>query len=268
MSAHHDGPPDGSPHGVPSRVPTTNTWDPEGRSFDLESRAWLEGRTFSAAGLVRIARAESTIPARVDYLCHRVTGRTVLHVGCCDHLPLVAQKMSSGQWLHGRLSAIASRCLGIDIDGQAVAELRKSYGITNVISGDLTRSLPDEVLAESWDMLVLGEILEHIDNPVSFLQALKQTCHGRVERLLVTVPNALSQLNQKYARRGIERINTDHRYWFTPFTLGKVLGQAGFSVEQFRFVSYFPVKPTHLIKGVRLRLYPALRDCLVMSARW
>jgi hypothetical protein len=48
---------------------------------------------------------------------------------------------------------------------------------------------------------------------------------------VVTVPNALSLRNAVQALGGVERINTDHRAWFSPFTLLKVLADAGLRAQ-------------------------------------
>lgn len=236
--------------------------------FDATALAWLAGHGFSAAGHVRIGKFERNIPSRIDYICKKMAGRSVVHLGCCDHLPLVKNKIASGQWIHGQITSVASRCLGVDINGEAIATIAKNYGYSNIVCADLTKEVPTELKSSTWDVLLLGEILEHIDDPVIFLRALRQTCHPYVDTLMITVPNALSAINHKYALRGIERINTDHRYWFTPFTLAKVLGQAGFTIQAFRFVSYFPMKNSNVVKFIRLRLHPPLRDCLVMIARF
>lgn len=48
----------------------------------------------------------------------------------------------------------------------------------------------------------------------------------------MTVPNALSKINFELAQKNIECINTDHKYWFTPYTTIKVLNEAGYKLEQ------------------------------------
>lgn len=45
-------------------------------------------------------------------------------------------------------------------------------------------------------------------------------------------------MRNKAYRNGIELINTDHKYWFTPFTIGKVLLQAGIKPIELFFANY------------------------------
>jgi 2-polyprenyl-3-methyl-5-hydroxy-6-metoxy-1,4-benzoquinol methylase len=241
--------------------------DAKGIRFDAQTSEWLAGDSFSAAGRVPIGGSDSELPSRVNYLCNLLSQKSVIHVGCCDHLPLVDQKIADGQWLHGRITQAASRCIGVDLNDEAVTTIRKKHGYTNLITADLTTALPAEIAQEKWQTLLLGEILEHVDDPVQFLKSLRSSCGAHTERIVLTVPNAFSLLTQKYAKRGFERINTDHRYWFTPYTLAKVLTRAGYTVESFRFVTYFPIRMSNLIKALRLRLHPCHRDCLIMVAR-
>jgi hypothetical protein len=88
-------------------------------------------------------------------------------------------------------------------------------------------------VTKKWDYIVAGEVLEHIDDPVMFLKAIREKYGACTERIIITVPNALSYTNFRFALRNIEMINSDHRFWFTPFTLLKVATQAGIVVEDF-----------------------------------
>jgi hypothetical protein len=83
-----------------------------------------------------------------------------------------------------------------------------------------------------------------------------------VSRLIVTVPNATILHQMLNVRKGIELINTDHRYWFTPFTLGKVGTRAGFKIEEFGYCQNY--MPGTFFKNMLVKRYPMLRDSVVM----
>ena len=83
-----------------------------------------------------------------------------------------------------------------------------------------------------WDYLVAGEIVEHLDNPVEFLRLLNERYKQRVDKIIITVPNAFRINNLTFSMKGQECINTDHRYWFTPYTICKVVHRANFVIEQ------------------------------------
>jgi len=94
---------------------------------------------------------------------------------------------------------------------------------------------------KTFDYLLLGEILEHFDNPVDFLTALRKKHFPQgVRRMIVTVPNALRERNHKYAENDQERINSDHMYWFSPFPIAKVLTVAGYEIDDIYLVRHKP----------------------------
>ena len=51
--------------------------------------------------------------------------------------------------------------------------------------------------------------------------------------LIVSVPNGLSLRNFRNSLGNVERINTDHLCWYSPFTVAKLLSRGGYAPEQF-----------------------------------
>lgn len=117
-------------------------------------------------------------------------------------------------------------------------------------------------------------MLEHIDNPCLFLSDVQKKYHGIVDRLVITVPNALSYQNMKYTFLNKEYINTDHRYWFTPYSLGKIVTLVGMEVEKFFFCVPFPrnngvfyaLNPKSILFDFICKHYPPTRETLLMVA--
>ena len=110
-------------------------------------------------------------------------------------------------------------------------------------------------------------MLEHIDDPVGFLVALREKFSGCVQELIITVPNAFSQKNHERAREGIEKINSDHRYWFTPYTLAKVVVSAGLTPDRFILCESGEIKPGRRLRNARLRRRPLLRNDIILRMR-
>jgi hypothetical protein len=209
-----------------------------------ETLSYLRGEKFSNSYTIRYDYHQD-IPNRINFLCDLVKGKNVLHLGCLDHLPLIDDKIKRKQWLHKELTAVASSCLGVDIEQEAQEYVKSKHGISNIILGDFTTNIP-EVSNKKWDYAILGELLEHIDNPVAFLSNIRQHYHQSIRQLVITVPNAWTQLTMQKANDSSEIINTDHRYWFTPYTLSKVIMQAGMEVDSLYFANRIPLKPTQL----------------------
>jgi hypothetical protein len=165
-------------------------------------------------------------------LAKLVAGKKVVHFGCVDHLPLLEQRRKEGIWLHEVLAGTCTDLVGVDINEQGV-QYMKDAGFETYNSNVVTEHPPAEIVTKKWDYIVAGEVLEHIDDPVMFLKAIREKYGACTERIIITVPNALSYTNFRFALRNIEMINSDHRFWFTPFTLLKVATQAGIVVEDF-----------------------------------
>ncbi len=162
---------------------------------------------------------------RGDLLAGWVAQRRVLHVGFADHAPLIARRAADGSWLHARLSRSALACHGIDINASAV-DMARSLGFGNVQQLDVFAPEAPQVLAQCAPELVLvPDVIEHLPAPAAFLRRLAQCLPGA--EFVVSVPNALSLRNALHGVRGVEHVNTDHRAWFSPFTLLKVLADAG-----------------------------------------
>lgn len=229
---------------------------------------YVDGATFSELLKTDVVQRSRT-RHRFDVIESLVRGTNVIHVGCIDHVPLLAQKIGSGTWLHGRLSRLAARCVGIDINAEGVAAARSQFGVDNVFYGDLAADAEiAPVLAGHWDYVLLGEMLEHVDNPVDFLASIVANYGDRIERVVVTVPNAFRAGNLLAALRGQEWINSDHRYWFTPYTLLKVLSRAGLDVEMLELCHFSHQRGVkRALKDAVLRRFPLFCEDLVAVCR-
>lgn len=129
----------------------------------------------------------------------------------------------------------------------------------------ITLQLISQISNEKWDYLILGEILEHLDDPTLFLKKLKANFKDHCESIVITVPNAFKLVNFRRALRHEELINTDHRFWFTPFTLAKVCASADLSVEEFEIVLDKPIGLRRILKKILSSRYPMLRDIIIMK---
>jgi 2-polyprenyl-3-methyl-5-hydroxy-6-metoxy-1,4-benzoquinol methylase len=126
------------------------------------------------------------------------------------------------------LSASAGTCIGVDIDQNAIIEAKRLSGLENIIWADVTdSSKPRELIDKVFDLAIFGEVLEHIGNPVLFLKQFLQRYGAQVAHTIITVPNALRAGNLRNAFKSQETINTDHRFFFTPYTICKVAWDAG-----------------------------------------
>lgn len=247
--------------------------------INADTIPFLKGEKFSAGLSIPIGTSEPSVISRFDFLTDLARKKNVVHLGCCDHIPLIEEKIKNGVWLHQLLTNVANKVLGLDINQEGIEFLKENLKINHVYCANiLEEALPEESPSEMWDYLIMGEILEHVDNPVDFMSSIKKKHQGKIKRVVITVPNALCLTNFEEVKNNNELINTDHRYWFTPFTLAKVLTLAGYQVEDFYFaqeinpkigwraklqiIPYFQRKWRYR----QLSRYPAFRDTLIMVA--
>lgn len=208
--------------------------------------SYLKGEIFSTAENFRYP-TKIYPETREEYLKRIVKGKKVVHIGCIDHLPVIDTKIKTGHWLHKILTDTTEKCIGFDINEEGIDRLRSDYGIDNVFYEDVAETASEIIRKEKWDYLVLGEVLEHIDNPVDFLKKLKANYSHVAKQIIITVPHIITRIAFKNIKKGIECINTDHRYWFTPFTIMKVATMAGLNPRNIEYKNRINLPFTELV---------------------
>jgi SAM-dependent methyltransferase len=231
-------------------------------------RPYLEGTAFSRGLTLSLSPHDQPVQSHLEVIKEALAGKTVIHVGCCDHLPLIDQKRAQGTWLHDTLCGFTRRCLGLDINREAVDYLTARLGYKDIICHDLTSpALPPEITSRKWDAMFMGDMLEHLDDPVQFLSEVHGIYKGQVDRLLVSGPHAFSFQNFMFMLKNQECVNTDHRYWFTVYTLAKILTRAGFKPVFYALANRAPLTARRdTLPELVTRLFPACHDSIVMGA--
>lgn len=156
------------------------------------------------------------------WIVGRVRGARVLHVGCTDW-PLTAKRIAERNLLHAKLCDACEVCVGVDLDREGIEVLREQlpgseFHVWNA------EALADnqQIAARSWDYIVAGDVVEHMNNPgLFFTAAARLLANGG--KLIVTVPSAFS------ARRffwliltGNEQVHADHTGYFSESTLLRI----------------------------------------------
>jgi hypothetical protein len=217
------------------------------------SKPYLVGKVFSNAFTLPID-FYATIPKRVAYLCQIAKGKRIVHFGCLDHKELIDDKVAKKQWLHKELTDVSNTCLGIDINVDTLNYVRDKYAINNIVIADMMKGGIPEIRNHQWDYAILGELLEHISNPTSFLESIRNSYEGCIDKIIITVPNAFTQSNFRNSNKNKEVINSDHKFWFTPYTLASVMSAAGITPEEIYFVNRIPLTTKELVVRKMLKL--------------
>jgi len=225
---------------------------------------YLIGSKFSNGLRINIAHTENSIISRIDYLENISNDKKIVHVGCADHLELIHKKIRSNTWLHNRLLTSSNRCLGIDVNLEAVNFIKDNLNINDVYYHNIINDPPlSQLTAAKWDYMIIGEILEHTDNPVLFLKQVNEKYGAYVDNIVITVPNAFELANIKALFSNTEFINTDHRYYFTPYTLAKVGTMANLKMIEYIFSQSY--MPKGIFSNLLLKKYPQLRESIIMT---
>lgn len=173
---------------------------------------------------------------RVDYILDACRGKTVLHLGCSDW-PYTKSRVTQGNLLHLALREVASELWGLDSDAEGLAHLEEC-GVKNLVRGNLER-LEDAGIDRHFDVIVAGEVIEHLSNPGLFLQGARRLMRDDTTLLLTTV-NAYCGLRMlTYALRGrggtAEPVHPDHVAYYSYRTLTHLLERESFHVRKLVF---------------------------------
>lgn len=210
---------------------------------------------------------KNQINRRIEFLEELIKNKSVLHLGCTDHLPLIEKKILNNTWVHKRITESASTCIGIDINKEAISYCH-SVGFTNIIYCDIfSDPLPNKLENQKFDFILIGELLEHVDNPVHFLKQISVFFKGKFSEIIITGPNALRWNNSRFNFGNKEVINSDHRFWFTPYTLAKLLARSGLTPQQYWFCMTGGFNKRNFIYSWLLKKYPAFQDTVVITAK-
>jgi 2-polyprenyl-3-methyl-5-hydroxy-6-metoxy-1,4-benzoquinol methylase len=160
------------------------------------------------------------IDSRLDAIRDIVRGKRVLDVGCVDH---ESSNEQGERWLHRIIGEQASELTGLDFEAEEVEKLKaKGY---NIIFGNA--EVVD--LGRKFDVVVAGELIEHLSNPGNFLENMRRHLEPG-GTLVMTTPNPFYP--KRFAEvlfEGKARVNGQHVSWFCPQTLYALLSRAGYA---------------------------------------
>ena len=193
--------------------------------------------------------------------------KKILHFGFVDHLPLVDKKIELGQYLHQKLMNVAD-VYGVDINKEGVDYLKEKYAYENIYAFDLRKDeIPKELLSIQFDYILLPDVIEHIGNPVEFVELIRTKFKDNVDKIILTTPNSFRLNNVISTFKNVELINTDHRFWFTPYTLSKIVTDAGYKIETINFLEHQKKSLRQPLRNLLLFMFKALQDSLILEAR-
>ncbi|MFH2035117.1 MAG: methyltransferase domain-containing protein, partial [Candidatus Zixiibacteriota bacterium] len=146
------------------------------------------------------------------------------------------QRISENNYLHQQIKAIASELIGLDINAAGIAKLIEfgfeAYAANIEKDFDLLNELAERV-----DIIVVPEVVEHLNNVGLFLDNLRRTKF--TGEILISVPNSFSYRSINALNQNIELVHPDHNYYFSYTTLTGLLKKYDFKIEKYAMY-YWP----------------------------
>lgn len=173
---------------------------------------------------------------RVDFIKDICAGKKVLHLGCANY-PYTQNSIDNEMLLHFDLAKTARELYGFDFDQPGIDILTK-HDTKNLYRADLEK-LDEVLLNETFDVIVAGEMIEHLNNVGLFLDGIQRFMTADTRLLLTTINAYCGMRFFWYGLRGKrgeqEPVHPDHIAYYSYSTLSVLLQRHSFIVDQFLF---------------------------------
>jgi hypothetical protein len=169
---------------------------------------------------------------RIAFIRDRCVGRSVLDLGCFDET--AQSKRDTSHWLHGAIADVASSVVGVDSSPALPVDGIETGQRSRIVPGDvmkLREAVPPEA---EFDVVVAGELVEHVADASAFLTMVKSEFAGR--ELIVSTPNATSLSNVLLGLAARESAHVDHVQVYSYKTLNTLSRRASF--DAWRIIPY------------------------------
>ena len=202
---------------------------------------------------------------RVPYLKELCKDKKVLHLGCTGY-PYTEQILADDRLLHFELEKIARELYGFDLDQEGIDVLEK-LGTKNLYRADLEQ-LQEVALEEKFEVIIAGEMIEHLSNPGLFLRGIQRFMNADTNLVVTTINAYCGYRNVVYGLRGHggsnEPVHPDHVAYYSYSTLKLVLARANLTIDKFAFYDIEETHRPHMRWTQRL----ANDICVRLSRQW
>jgi 2-polyprenyl-3-methyl-5-hydroxy-6-metoxy-1,4-benzoquinol methylase len=173
---------------------------------------------------------------RVEFIKKACAGKKVLHLGCTNY-PYTKEALENDMLLHFELDKTASELYGFDFDERGLEILRDS-GVKNLYRADLEK-LEEVDLDETFDVIIAGEMIEHLSNPGLFLRGIKRFMNKDTDLIITTINAYCAFRFIIYGLRGKgganEPVHQDHVAYYSYKTLNLIIERENLRVKKFYF---------------------------------
>jgi SAM-dependent methyltransferase len=210
---------------------------------------------------------------RMAFIIDEARGKRVLDCGvvaltCSDASDRVENMPNT---LHFRLNEVSREVVGIDHAADEVAAINARHPELDLRVCDV-EDLGTSLSAEPpFELVVFGDILEHLSNPGRALDGVRAMLAPGGE-ILVTCPNAFGLPNYMRFLAGRYREGADHVASYSKLTLAHLLRRHGFMVDRvYTAIDRMPrttgKRALYRTAASLFKVFPELGGTLVIVAR-
>ena len=168
--------------------------------------------------------------------------RNVLNVGMGGYVEdaeeteraLAAPAVAS---LHSELAKVAASVTGVDINPSAIEIMRRTVPGRYVVADIMGPSLLKQFENERFELIVLGDVIEHLDNCGLALRNLK-TLLAPSGFMVISTANAFAFDTIAKMLIRYEAVHDEHTCYFSYMTLKRTLEMNGLRVVDFMFYTH------------------------------
>lgn len=183
----------------------------------------------------QLTRAASTFKGgRIGVLKRFARDKKVLDVGCVSHNFGYASG-GTGRWLHQHIVDVAGECIGTDYDEAGIKEMREAG--YDVVHADITGDLSALIARGPFDVIVAGEIIEHLPAPQALLASARELLRPG-GKLVLTTPNPYAPRRVRAGALGLTWENVDHIHYAFPSGMVEMADRTGLVLTRFGTVGW------------------------------
>lgn len=177
-----------------------------------------------------VTKGSNEVVEKNDLITALCKNKQVLDLGCIDHSALTAINLGS-TWLHKQIKDVAEMVIGIDILKDE-ASILNEHGY-KIICSDVENFNLDR----TFDVIVAGDIIEHVSNIGLFLENAKKHMHDN-SIFIITTPNPFN-IEQTMAAifDNTIYVNEQHTTWISPHNFWELTSRFSLSIVGFYWIN-------------------------------
>ena len=205
--------------------------------------------------------------SRMEKFAEWCRGKSVLHLGCSSGR-YIEDRLARGTFLHELLRKEARHLAGLDLDAESLRKMG-GMGYANLYHGNAER-LDEAGIAGPFDVIVAGDLLEHITRPGAMLDTARPLL-GPQGKLIISTNNAFGLHYQIKRWLGRYSEHFEHVCFYSPETLVHLFERHGYRIAA--LYGAFTVPPHSAMQKLQFalgsplfRLFPVLAGTLIVVA--